>query len=129
GGPAGVARGRGRAEVGGERVARACDRAVPAALDGARAAAFVNHRRDAPDVAGVDVGRGAVLDEAEAAVALEIFALEGLPDVGRLQLLAGLVGDALDDLAELDLEAARQAQAVALLEDVGDAALAGLAVD
>src|SRR4029453_4030467 len=98
-----------RGEGAGKGVDIGVDGAVPAALEGARAAAIVNHRRDAAHVAGVHVGRRAVLDEAEAAVALEIFALEGLPDVGGLQLLAGLVGDALDDLAELNLEAARQA--------------------
>ena len=40
-----------------------------------------------------------------------------------------MVDAALDDAGELDLEPARQVQLVLGLHDVGDAALAGLAVD
>jgi hypothetical protein len=47
--------------------------------------------------------------------------------VGR-QLLARRIGDALDDLAELDLQQARQRKTVVSLEQVRDAALARLAV-
>ena len=42
---------------------------------------------------------------------------------------AGVLGDVLDRLRELDLEAAGKVEAVLGLHDVGDAALAGLAVD
>ena len=45
------------------------------------------------------------------------------------QLLAGRVHHGLHDLAELDLQAARQLQAVLAFQQVGDAALARLAVD
>ena len=45
------------------------------------------------------------------------------------ELLAGRVGDRLHDLAELDLQQARQREPVVALEQVGDAALARLAVD
>src|SRR5690606_1342793 len=54
---------------------------------------------------------------------------ERRPDVGGLDDRSGVLGDGLDGLRELDLEAARQVEAVLLLHDVGDAALAGLAVD
>src|SRR5947207_1572429 len=47
----------------------------------------------------------------------------------RLDLLAGFVGDLLDHLGELDLEKTRHVDAVVALQDVGDAALARLAVD
>src|SRR5690606_38463886 len=42
---------------------------------------------------------------------------------------ASLVGDALDGAAELDLQAARQHQAMLLLQQVGHAALPRLAID
>ena len=58
-----------------------------------------------------------------------VFALEQLPEVGRRQFLAGDVHHALHDLAELDLQAARQFEPVFAFEQVGDAALARLAVD
>src|SRR6185312_14237838 len=112
-----------------EGVDIAVDRPGALAVDDALGVAVTDGGAEHAAAARHAVGQAAVADEAEAAVAVEVFALEGLPDVGGLQLLPGFVGDALDDLAELDLQPARQAQAVALLEDVGDAALAGLAVD
>src|SRR5258708_39480329 len=44
-------------------------------------------------------------------------------------LLAALLGDLLDDLAELHLQLAGQRETMVLFEDIGDAALARLAVD
>src|SRR6185312_3847329 len=83
---------------------------------------------------GVDalalVTRGdAVAIELERHLAVEVLALEGLPDVGRGQLAAALVGDALHHLRELHLHAAREVELVVVLEHVGDAALARLRVD
>ena len=49
-------------------------------------------------------------------------------DVGRRQLLAGFVGDRLHDLAELDLQQARQRETIIALEEERDTALARLAV-
>ena len=57
-------------------------------------------------------------------VADAVLALEDGVDVGGGQLLAGVVHDSLHDLAELNLQAARQLQAVLGFEQVGDAALA-----
>ena len=55
--------------------------------------------------------------------------LNDVPDLGRGDLAALFVGADLDHLGELDLQAARQVERVAGLHDVGDAALARLAVD
>ena len=62
-------------------------------------------------------------------VGVEVLVGEHLPDLLGAQLAALGVGAALHDVAELDLEAARQVQAVLGLEQVGHPALAGLAVD
>src|SRR5690242_6450944 len=59
----------------------------------------------------------------------EIGLIEEAPDLGAGRLLAGAVGPVLHDLRELDLGAARQVQPMIRLEEVGDAALARLAVD
>ena len=63
-------------------------------------------------VAGVEVGTG-----------------EEIPDVVGADLATVGVGVALDDAGELDLEPARHDDAVLGLHQVGDAALARLAVD
>ena len=80
----------------------------------------------------LDGARRAVLrpmiDEGDRRGGGRVLAIERGPDLGRRQLLAGRVGDLLDDLAEFDLQQARQRQAVIALEQVRDAALAGLAV-
>ena len=55
--------------------------------------------------------------------------LEDLPDRSAADLAALGVGVLLDHPAELDLQPARQVELVLGLQDVGDAALAGLAVD
>src|SRR6185295_6624173 len=72
--------------------------------------------------------RGVPLESDRAGV-LEILPAESVPDQRRLDLLAGLVGDLLDDLGELDLEKTRHVDAVVALQDVGDATFARLAVD
>ena len=59
----------------------------------------------------------------------DVLAVEHGADLGRRQLLAGRVGDLLDHLAEFDLQTPRQREPVIALEQVRDAALAGLAVD
>ena len=80
----------------------------------------------------LDRSSGAVLramvDERERPRRCGVFAIERRPDLGSRQLLAGRVGDLLDHLAELDLQKTRQRQPVVALEQVRDAALAGLAV-
>ncbi len=60
---------------------------------------------------------------------VQVFPLEDVVDVGRGDFAPGFVGDALDRAAEFDLQAARQDQPVLLFQQVGHAALAGLAVD
>ena len=59
----------------------------------------------------------------------QVFTLERSVNFGRRELLASRVGDLLDDLAEFDLQQARQRQPVVALEQVRDATLARLAVD
>ena len=71
-------------------------------------------------VHGVQLQRG---------LAEEVLALEGLPDRRRRHLAALAVGLLLHRAAELDLQPARQVELVLGLHHVGDAALAGLAVD
>eukprot|EP01022_Parablepharisma_sp_SALTPOND_P029441 TRINITY_DN734_c3_g8_i1.p1 TRINITY_DN734_c3_g8~~TRINITY_DN734_c3_g8_i1.p1 ORF type:complete len:1015 (+),score=377.72 TRINITY_DN734_c3_g8_i1:1333-4377(+) len=61
--------------------------------------------------------------------AFQVFTLEDGVDVGSIDFLAGGIGLALDGTRELDLQAARQGQAVFLFQQVGHATLAGLAVD
>src|SRR5262245_17224981 len=105
-----------------ERIDEGVYRAVALAFDGALLAEVGDLRRHDPGPLGAAVGKGLVADEAEAAIARQILPLEAAPDIAGLQLLAALVGAALDHLAELDLQPARQAQPVALLENVGHAA-------
>src|SRR3546814_8478231 len=87
-------------------------------LDGAVAVAFYGPLRAVHCDRGVDAAHAAaarlrhrrVADERDRRGALDILALEGFPDQLRPDLLAGLVGDLLDRLAELDLEPARHLQ-------------------
>ncbi len=60
---------------------------------------------------------------------VQVLAREQRVQVGRIDFAAALVGLALHDARELDLQAARQLQAVFLLEQVRHAAFARLAVD
>ena len=78
---------------------------------------------------GAGVVAGLVLDQLQVRVRDQIRRCERVPDLGRGDLLAGDIGDLLDHPHELDLETARKIEVVVVLEDVGDAALPGLAVD
>src|SRR5205807_7085782 len=103
------------------------DRPVAGAFDAPLGAPFLDRRDDAP-LAGARLGQHAIVDQANPAAA-EIGLLEERPDVAAGQLLAGAVGDLLDNAAELDLQRAGEIEPVIGLDDIGDPALAGLAVD
>ena len=60
---------------------------------------------------------------------LQIFLLQQAVNLRCSQLQAKTIGFTLNHLAELDLHAARQADAVLLFQQIGDTTLAGLAVD
>ncbi len=60
---------------------------------------------------------------------LQVFTLEQGIDLLGVHLQSQTIGFLLHHLAELDLHPARQADAVLLLQQVGDAAFAGLTVD
>ncbi len=77
---------------------------------------------------GARLGKNAVIGQLDP-VALQIGLLEQRPDPGARHLLSGSVGHFLHPLAELDLQTARQIEPVIGLQHIGDAALAGLAVD
>ena len=117
------------AEIALERVDEGVDRAVAMALDGALRAVVHDLGGELPALGGVGLGQGAVADEGERPGRRQILALERVPDRGAGDLLAGAVGHLLDDAAELDLQLARQVEAVVGLQHIGDAALARLAVD
>ena len=77
-----------------------------------------------------DVGADhAVRQQLDTGVVVEVFGVEESPEVVGGDLGAMLVGMALHDRAELDLQAARHHQTMVALEQEGDAALARLAVD
>ena len=78
---------------------------------------------------GVGVGHAAVFDELVGQQVIDVGGVEGLPDRLGGDLLAGLLGDPLDHAGEVDLHGARQLDTVLAGQEVGDAALAGLAVD
>src|SRR5258706_12023481 len=86
-------------------------------------------RRDIFDFAVAGFMRDAMLDVGKRPLDFQIFLVERGLDRDRRQLLAGLIRDRLDHLAELDLQQARQRHAEIALEQVGNAALARLAVD
>ena len=75
------------------------------------------------------IGRRLVIDEGVGPTDGEILVVEGLPNClgGKSPCRSGR--RFLHHLTELDLEFARQLQAVILLHEIGDTALAGLAVD
>src|SRR5690606_38335870 len=79
--------------------------------------------------AGVCVTGDTVAHQLPRSVLFQVFLLEDVVHVGGTDFLAGFVGHALDCPAEFNLQAARQHQNMLLLEQVGDAALARLAVD
>src|SRR3546814_5908951 len=71
-----------------------------------------------------------IIDQREGLVRRQaIMALERRPDVGGCQFAAGLVGKILDNPAEIRLHPLGEFEALVLLQDPCDAALAGLAVD
>ncbi len=70
-----------------------------------------------------------MMGQGERPVRLEVRRLEGVPDLVGGDLGAAPLDHLLDHGGELDLQAARQVEAVLELHDVGHAALAGLAVD
>ena len=58
-----------------------------------------------------------------------VFLLEQIEDLLGLQLFVGMIGNTFDHVADRFSHLRRQVQAVIVLQDVSDAALAGLAVD
>lgn len=76
------------------------------------------------------VGGDAVVDKGEARVGLEVVGfLEEIDNLGRLQLPADSLGLLLHDLAEFDLQGAREIQLQAAQDNPGGATLATLGVD
>src|SRR4051812_42497927 len=75
------------------------------------------------DPAAVVAGLVVEAEELERLRHLEIAVAEELPELRRRELAALEVGDGLDLLGELHLEAARQVEPVAVLQQIGDAAL------
>ena len=102
---------------------------MPAPVDSVSTPSIDEPRRQLLERAMRAAVARAVVDIRERRCRRDVFALERRMNVGCRELLAGLVGDRLHDLAELDLQQARQRQAVVALEQVRDAALARLAVD
>ncbi|MNQ38678.1 hypothetical protein D3C85_522680 [compost metagenome] len=78
--------------------------------------------------AGRRIAVDAVADQLPGRLLFEVFAVEDRVHVVGRDFAAGFVRDALDGAAELDLQAARQHQAVFLFKQVRHAALARLAV-
>lgn len=76
------------------------------------------------------VGSNAVIDKGEAGIGFEVVGfLEKVHDLGGLQLPADCLGLLLYDLAELDLQRAREIQLQAAQDDPGGTTLAALRVD
>src|SRR3954447_19154564 len=100
------------------------DRTVALAADGVLDTVQLDVRRDAVDHPAVHR-----VAEQLKTTWLEIAVLVELPDPLGRNLTAELVRLLLHDPRELDLHPARHVEAVVVLEDVGDTALAGLGVD
>ncbi len=118
------------AEIGRQRIDEAVDRTGTLALDPLHFALV--HDLGSNDAHALEVaGRiGVVINEFQTRIGLRHVALhEALINALGGQFHALLVGDALNVLAKLHLQIARQVQAVILLQDIGDATLAGLRVD
>jgi len=75
------------------------------------------------------ITRDAVLDECPRTRFGKVLSMENLVNMLGRHLLACFVGDPLNCTAELDLQAAGQGEPMFLLQQVGYAALARLAVD
>src|SRR3984893_12468314 len=95
-----------------ERVDIARDRAVAAAADLLLRALESHLGVEKTHVGMIGLGHRGMADEAHRRRVLEIVLAERLPDQRRLDLLAGLVGDLLDPLGELDLQKTRHVDAV-----------------
>ena len=116
------------AEAGAQRVHERVDRAVALALHGGAHAVDEQLCGDGGATGG-RVTAQLVAAQGEAWLLGEVRGTERLPHRGRRDLGAEVLGDVLDRLGELDLQAARQFDAVFLLEDIGDSALARLRID
>src|SRR5690606_17076256 len=108
-----------------QRVDEGFQHALPLALHLEFAAVHFQGAGDAPLLRLVD----AEALEGDRRGQVQVVGLEQLPDALRRDFLAGVLGGLLHHAAELDLQPARQREAVLALHDVGHAALAGLAVD
>ncbi len=103
------------AEIDRQRIDEAIDRPGALAFDALDLAIVGDLGRDDALALVLGIGIGVVIDELEARARLVDVALEeALVDALRGQLLALFVGDALDVLAELDLQVARQVEPVIL---------------
>src|SRR5471030_2012446 len=107
-----------------QRVDEGVDGPVAGPFDDALAFRRTDRRREG---AAPSVRNREVINQGDPVLG-EIGLLEARPDLGRARLLAAPVRPLLDDAAELDLQAARKVEPVILLEEIGDAALARLAV-
>ena len=76
------------------------------------------------DLRPIPVGHGFVTQKLDRGLGREVGSFKGLPHVARADFRAGVLGDGLDGLGELDLQPARQDHAVFRLHDIGDPALA-----
>ena len=74
-------------------------------------------------------GRLVVRTELDGSLGGQVFVAERGPELIGGDLGAGRLGDVLDGLGQLDLEASREFEAVFRRHDVGDTSLARLAVD
>ena len=105
-------------------------------VDGAVAAPFddqartIRPRQCRNEFAAVGAGgRGHLLDERQGRVFQQIGLLEQRPNIRRGQLFAVAIHLRLRDARKLHLQRARQIEAVIGAQDIGEAALARLAVD
>src|SRR3954471_2771743 len=113
-----------------QRVDERCDRAVAPSLDGhgdAGVGQLHHHLVELLTVRPVPVADKAQSAPGRVRVGQVLVAKRG-PHLLGGDFAALVVGVPLDDRAELDLQPARQVEVVLGLHDVGDAALAGLAV-
>ena len=109
-----------------QAVDKGSDRTVPLAGHRVRPAVDVELHRD---LRTIRIGRGLVTQELHRSIGREVGAFKGLPHVVGADLGPGILGNGLNGLGELDLQAAWQNHAVLALHDIRDAALARLAID
>src|SRR5262249_27276900 len=116
-----------RARRAGERIDEGIDGAGAVTFDAPCLASHLDGGLEG--TAGAAIGHRSMVEELEGTAGIEVFGPESFPDLTRGELFAASLGDGLDNLAELDLEAPGKLEAVVLLQDIGHAALSGLAVD